>query len=84
MTTATQQISNDLFILAETIRLQADALRMDYIAENDGTADSDRINMLAVAKLHEAAVAVKAAAVAARQTPADQEFVDAWATLAQA
>jgi hypothetical protein len=84
MTTSTQQISSNLFTIAETITRQAEALRLDYLTENDGTAESDRINMLAVAKLHDAAVAAKVAAVAARQSPDDQEFADAWATLAQA
>jgi len=84
MTTATQQISNDLFTIAETITRQAEALRLDYLTENDGTPESDQINMLAVAKLHEAAVAAKTAAVAARQSPDDEEFANAFAELAQA
>jgi hypothetical protein len=84
MTTATQQISNDLFAIAETITRQAEALRLDYLTENDGTPQSDQVNMLAVAKLHDAAVAAKTAAVAARQSPDDEEFASAWRKLAQA
>ena len=84
MTTATQQISSDLFTIAETITRQAEALRLDYLTENDGTAESDRINMLAVAKLHDAADAAKIPAVAARQAPKDKDFLNAWAKLALA
>lgn len=82
MTTTAAEISNSLFVTAETITKQADALRLDYItASDDGSAESDRINMLAVSQLHAAAVAVRNAAIAARQTPADPEFAAEWAAL---
>lgn len=82
MTSKASEISDSLFVTAETITQQANALRMDYITgPDDGTAESDRLNMFAVEQMHAAAVAVRKAAVAARQTPDDPAFIAQWAAL---
>ena len=72
--------------MGNTIALDAKALRMDFIASTAGdTTEADqeraRLNAYAVAKLLEAGTAVREAAIAVRQNPAEPEFARQWTAM---